>query len=246
MIMANKHGWKVELIPWDHACPGHVKRMYDQRVACGWRQNEVPLYIEGAKRSTKMMYWVVFAKDLPDREQLIQRHTATYPDEACPLRDTASEGPLIARQPTAEEFTPVGHVAVSVAVPEDCTQLDKTVYIGQLYISRALHRGGYGAGAMSKIEEVAAKEPINAKYFVLDTVARDMRLKAEEQKQFEESTAIQAADMSKQEWYERQGYEVFRKEENGYGWPTASGSVIPLSLVFMRKKSWLEDMVLPG
>lgn len=36
-----------------------VERLYDQRVACGWRAEEVPEYVEAAKQGNKIFYWVV-------------------------------------------------------------------------------------------------------------------------------------------------------------------------------------------
>lgn len=50
-----------------------------------------------------------------------------------------------------------------------------TVWIHQLYISRALHRGGFGAGTMSKIETLATQSPMNANIMALDTISKEMQ-----------------------------------------------------------------------
>lgn len=50
---------KVELIPWDHTSEAHYERMYDQRIACGWRANEVPDWKDSQLKGNKAMYWVV-------------------------------------------------------------------------------------------------------------------------------------------------------------------------------------------
>jgi hypothetical protein len=57
--MSAKHAWKVELIPWDYKSTEHVTRWYEQRVACGWRAEEVPENVEKAKKGDRMFYWVV-------------------------------------------------------------------------------------------------------------------------------------------------------------------------------------------
>ena len=50
---------KVDLIPWDPTSEAHYQRMYDQRVACGWREEEVSDWKEAQMKGNKTMYWVV-------------------------------------------------------------------------------------------------------------------------------------------------------------------------------------------
>lgn len=49
---------KVDLIPWDPNSEEHVKRMFDQRVACGWRSDEVQSWIEHSNQGTMNLYWL--------------------------------------------------------------------------------------------------------------------------------------------------------------------------------------------
>lgn len=49
----------VYLVPWDAADEGQVRRMVDQRVACGWRDTEVPEWKELMLRGEKVFYWIV-------------------------------------------------------------------------------------------------------------------------------------------------------------------------------------------
>lgn len=103
--------------------------------------------------------------------------------EASPLRDTAAEIRLVPRQPTMVEFIPIGHVALDVHEPDEDIKLGLpatgTVWVHQLYISRALHGGGFGAGAMSKIETLATRSPMNAKIVALDTLSKEMQTEPE-------------------------------------------------------------------
>jgi hypothetical protein len=55
----SKHAWKVQLVPWDYTSPEHISRMHDQRVACGWRADEVLSWAESARKGGKWFYWVV-------------------------------------------------------------------------------------------------------------------------------------------------------------------------------------------
>lgn len=51
---------RVDLIPWDYDSDKHVERMYQQRLACGWRSDEVREKWVGLGRAgRKTLYWVV-------------------------------------------------------------------------------------------------------------------------------------------------------------------------------------------
>lgn len=97
---------KVELIPWDCESVEHVERMYQQRVSCGWRSDEVrERWVELTRAGNKALYWVVsffcahapggilwatyltprtypkvLRDDLPGRDELLSRHLAEYPE----------------------------------------------------------------------------------------------------------------------------------------------------------------------
>lgn len=50
---------KVDLIAWDPESPAHIERMFQQRVACGWKQDHVENW-RGLQREGKMtLQWVV-------------------------------------------------------------------------------------------------------------------------------------------------------------------------------------------
>ncbi|KAI2624150.1 hypothetical protein GGR54DRAFT_595111 [Hypoxylon sp. NC1633] len=237
--MASRHGWKIELIPWDHLNPEHVQRMYDQRVACGWREQEVPEWIGSAKKGRKMFYWALFADALPGRDKLIEDHIKAYPKESNPLTDTARAVRLVPRQPTDIEFIPIGHVAIDIHEPEEDEKLGLpatgTVWVHQLYVSRALHGGGFGAGTMSKIESLATQSPMNAKIIALDTLSRDMQTKPEKYKVMYGEGLLPLPAVPMVDWYSRLGYEIFKEEDAGYLHPSKEGVILPLDTVYMKK-----------
>ncbi|KAI1461290.1 hypothetical protein F4805DRAFT_277499 [Annulohypoxylon moriforme] len=234
----SKHAWKIELIPWDHSSPEHVQRMYDQRVACGWRADEVPQWVDASKKGEKLFYWAVFSDAVPDREALIQTHIDAYPNESTPLRETATEIRLVPRQPTMAEFTPIGHVAVAIHEPEEDVKLGLpptgTVWIHGLYISRALHGGGFGAGTMSKTEEIATHSPMNAKIVALDTVSRESQTEPETREILYGNGRVPEPRVPNEDWYVRLGYEVFRRGDHIFV-TIAKGERMPINVVYMRK-----------
>ncbi|KAI0014457.1 hypothetical protein F4779DRAFT_559910 [Xylariaceae sp. FL0662B] len=236
--MASKHAWKIELFPWDHSSPEHVERMYDQRVACGWRADEVPSWIESAKKGGRIFYWIVFSDALPDREKIIRKHVAAYPKEASSLRDTAAEIRLAQRQPTMREFLPIGHVALDIHKPEEDAKFGLpfpgTVWMHQLYISYVLQGGGFGAGTMSKIETLAAQEPMKATTMALDTLSKETQNDAEREKVMNMEN-LPPPVISKEEWYANQGYEAFKWQDDGYTWTPKEGINLALRIVYMKK-----------
>ncbi|KAI8633407.1 hypothetical protein F5Y19DRAFT_299045 [Xylariaceae sp. FL1651] len=237
--MASKHAWKIEIIPWDHLSLEHVQRMYDQRVACGWRADEVSCWVESAKKGGKLFYWAVLSRDLPDRNTLLEQHIRAYPNEAKPLRDTATEIRLVPRQPSGTEFIPIGHVALDIHDAEEDAKLGLpspgTAWVHQLFISNALQGGGYGVATMAKIEAVAAQEPMNATMMALDTLAKEVQKEAGNIQSIDVGMGNVIPVTSKEEWYARQGYQVY-KQGPGYTYRTSDGRSIQLTVSYMKKE----------
>ena len=108
---------RIELIPWDPTSPAHLARMYAQRVACGWRSDEIDKWKAMSAEGNKVLYWIVrlssfggwddcrkggqetrderdrttsskqlihiyktLREDCPNRDELLARHTARYPE----------------------------------------------------------------------------------------------------------------------------------------------------------------------
>lgn len=56
----NKNESRVELYPWDYHSSDHIERMYLQRLACGWRSEEVhEQWVRLCREGHKTLYWVV-------------------------------------------------------------------------------------------------------------------------------------------------------------------------------------------
>ncbi|KAI1083397.1 hypothetical protein F5B20DRAFT_403858 [Whalleya microplaca] len=229
----------MQFVPWDHLSRDHVERMYEQRVACGWRAEEVPSWVESAKKGGKIFYWVVFSDAFPDKEKLIEKHVTAYPKETSSLRDTAVEVRLVQRQPTMKEFLPIGHVALDIHKPEEDAKFGLptpgTVWMHQLYVSYTLQGGGFGAGTMSKIETLAAQEPMKATTMALDTLSKEVQNDPQNHKTMYIENGLPPPVVSKEEWYAKQGYEAFKREDVGYTWTPREGISIPLRIVYMRK-----------
>lgn len=64
---------KVELIPLDPDSDQHARRLYDQRVACGWHQAAVPAWREAQLGESKVMYWIVRLPSLDERRAYFGR-----------------------------------------------------------------------------------------------------------------------------------------------------------------------------
>ncbi|OTB08196.1 hypothetical protein M426DRAFT_8002 [Hypoxylon sp. CI-4A] len=211
-------------------------------------------WVDAAKKGGRTFYWVVsfrspsrlfiangqfFSSAVSDREELIKKHIEKYPRESTPLKDTASEVRLVPRQPTMVEFLPIGHVAVDIHPSEEDVKLGLpptgTVWIHALYISRALHGGGYGAGTMAKIEELATQEPMNAKIVALDTISREMQTDPDKREFLYGEGRLPPPIVVNEDWYLGLGYEVIKREDNGYLSEPHNGVRLPMRIVYMKK-----------
>ncbi|KAI8713596.1 hypothetical protein NCS52_01304400 [Fusarium sp. LHS14.1] len=228
---------KTTLIPWDPSNEAHFKRMYDQRVACGWRYEEVEEWRNKMLKSQKFLYWIVLADDLEGREELLATHTGRYPDEAEELSDTANTVFSTSREPTNRRFLPIGHIALEL-LPQQNERFQlpsSTIWIMSLYISWALQSAGLGRSAMAETERLARLPPFNRDIVGLDTVQKHFQLgdnnfnKTHYSSSGSEVRAIE-------EWYMRQGYEAVERVDHGYSWKDpATGDVLPVPLVYMVK-----------
>ncbi len=50
---------KVVLVPWDPDSDQHVQRLYEQRVACGWKQDKVEVLRSSQREGRMAIHWVV-------------------------------------------------------------------------------------------------------------------------------------------------------------------------------------------
>ncbi|KAK1969869.1 hypothetical protein LY78DRAFT_314734 [Colletotrichum sublineola] len=222
--MATPVAARVELIPWDARSDEHVRRMHAQRVACGWRADEVGEWKDRQLNGTKFMC-----------------HLVRYPDESTPLKDTANLERMTHRPPAAQEFMPVGHISLE-RKPETDAELglpaNGVFWITSLYVSWALQEGGLGRVVMRQLEALAAGDSFQARVLALDTPTKEFQLSPEfiKTSYTDRGWGVPKVLRSTQEWYERQGYAVFHRNDEGYPWThPMSGQVLNIPLVWMKK-----------
>ncbi|KAM0281801.1 hypothetical protein ACHAQH_003383 [Verticillium albo-atrum] len=231
---------KISLVAWDARSEEHAARLYEQRVACGWRSEEVAEWQEKQLEGAKFFYWVVLADAIPGREKLLSDHLAAYPQEATPLRDTSADVWLTPRTPSDEVFYPIGHLALEKQAEEDPEMglvKDGVVWIKHLYISWAIQAGGVGKASMQAVEALAALEPLCGTTIVLDTAQKETQSSDEWKKFFFTDTGKPIPDPYKtnEEWYGRMGYEVFYTDPIGYPWVMPDGVKSYVPRVMMKK-----------
>ncbi|CZT44459.1 uncharacterized protein RSE6_04627 [Rhynchosporium secalis] len=222
----------IDLIAWNPDSTEHVERLFQQRVACGWKSGDVEKW-RGLQREGKMaIQWVVLCDNDPDKATKLNQHTTKYALESTPIHDTARTLGAKPRQPTSRTFTPVGHISLDSESPnEDQADASKGLYcITTFYISRAIQSGGLGSAAMDKIESEAVKEPLNAKVLSLDTLANSSHSNTALWREME----MEDPAFSNQDWYERRGYKPW-KFIDGHIKQMIGTKLWPLNAVFMKK-----------
>ncbi|KAL9113940.1 MAG: hypothetical protein Q9227_002074 [Pyrenula ochraceoflavens] len=186
--MTSKHAWKAELIPWDYESKEHVTRLYDQRIACGFMAEKVPSFVEAASHDSygrSSGPWDAFGTahskiSQGSRDQATNVDIAESPQESSALTDTANRVRLTPREPSGKQFTPIGHIALDIHPANENEKLglprSGVVWVHHLYISYTLQRRGLGVAAMSKAEQIATLEPLNASIMALDTLIKEIHM----------------------------------------------------------------------
>ena len=88
------------------------------------------------------------------------------------------------RLPTNTSFIPVGHISLDRQYEEPEKVADDNLgegvyWISTFYISKALQKYGLGRAAMDFVEEMAIREPLNAKSLGLSTARNSLELNRE-------------------------------------------------------------------
>ncbi|KAK2789080.1 hypothetical protein FQN53_002634 [Emmonsiellopsis sp. PD_33] len=224
---------KVSLIAWDPESPAHTERMFQQRLACGWKEDCIEDWMVLQREGKMALQWVVLSEDDPERESRLDMHLLKYPGEAAPILDTARAIGGKPRIPTLQSFIPVGHVSLDSehATPGQADASMGIYCITALYISRALQGGGIGRATMDTIESEAIKEPLCAKILSLDTLSNG----SPNIKEMCAESGMELPTISNHDWYERRGYKVWKHSEGDIQHRDPNGKVWQLDRVFMKK-----------
>lgn len=233
---------KVVLIPFDPESDEHVKRLYNQRVACGWNHHVVPKLAQQHREGTKGIHWITVSPLHPDCERLIGLHLAEYPNESIPLVDTAGQifgrprvfpDVLISElEAGKQEFIPIGHISLDTESPTpDLADPSKNTYtLTLLYISRALQASGLGSLSVRAIENLAVKD-LNAKVLTLGTTDKGNY----DNNEYWEAFGKARPKICNEDWYQRLGYGIFKYVDDHHRATDLTGREWTYRFVFLRK-----------
>ncbi|KAJ6015400.1 hypothetical protein N7540_009991 [Penicillium herquei] len=205
----------VLLIPWDPESVVHRQTLLKQRIECSWHQEKVEhQWRELQKNGGKCIYWIA--------------------DET--IQDTAASINAVPREPSQAVFTPIGHISLDSANPDaKDVELDipssGAFWIKTFYVAQCLQSQGIGRAAMDQVEEMAIREPLNAKTLLLDTVEKDDQMR-------EDFAIISYGAIPKvpnEVWYSRRGYRLIKTVLNFYNITDKNGKYWDTKTVFMRK-----------
>ncbi|KAE8311942.1 hypothetical protein BDV41DRAFT_540472 [Aspergillus transmontanensis] len=216
---------EVTLIPWDPLSESHRTLLFKQRVECSWDMEMVQeIWKNQQIEGEKCIYWITLsANDFvgEERETLI---------------DTAVSINAAARQPTQEDFIPIGHISLD-SKNKKAEKLDLDIpsenvfWIKSFFVVQDLQGKGIGGATMKEIERIAIQEPLCAKTFMLDTVERGDQLREE----FAKATYGGVPKITNQDWYSRRGYRSLKIVQNYYDSKDRNGKVWDTKTIFMRK-----------
>ncbi|KAJ5622406.1 hypothetical protein N7528_005638 [Penicillium herquei] len=205
----------VLLIPWDPESVVHRQTLLKQRIECSWHQEKVEgQWRELQKTGGKCIYWIA--------------------DET--IQDTATSINAVPREPSQAVVTPIGHISLDSVNPEaKDVELDipssGAFWIKTFYVIQCLQSQGIGRAAMDQVEDMAIREPLNAKTLLLDTVEKDDQMR-------EDFAIISYGAIPKvpnEVWYGRRGYRLIKTVLNFYNIHDKNGKLWDTKTVFMRK-----------
>jgi len=224
----------VTLVPWDPESAEHRERLYQQRVACGWKIDEVENWRLLQRRGLINLWWVVFLANTPSTAELLAKHIQMFPLEKDPILDsaTAFSGKPRTSPRLASSFHPIGHISLdSYSLKATLADPAKRQFcITKFYISHALQRNGLGRAAMDAAEEFATAEPLRAKTLTLDTIAHE-----DATEEFFTAMGLEKPIISTEHWYARRGYVIYKRELNHYRAVDDKGNTLHAGVVFMKK-----------
>ncbi|KAI0096667.1 hypothetical protein GGR51DRAFT_26261 [Nemania sp. FL0031] len=226
----------IYLVPWDPDSQEHVDRMKLQRIACGWKVEQVESWRDPQRMGENGLHWVVLHPDHPETPSRLEKHFAAYPDEVEPLRDTCKMilGRPHKSDPLIPLFSPVGHIGLDSVTPkpEMETSLSNGVLsLMNFYISTALQ--GLGLGGVSlKYCEKMAREEFDAKAITLETISND-ECREDSPRRIAMKRPIQK--VTNQDWYSRRGYRVYASKEVAWVDIDETGKEWPVRSSFLRK-----------
>jgi hypothetical protein len=143
-------------------------------------------------------------------------------------------------------------------------------WITTLYISWMLQKGGLGRAAVQNLEIIAQAPPYMARTLLVDVIPASWQLSPMMDRLLYEPTGVSrppvscipvaletrlavfaacgasgakpdgAAQISNEEWWSRQGFEIFSSRDQGLRWVTREGPMW-LPLLFMRKPLAVKD-----
>ncbi|KFY98458.1 hypothetical protein V500_01660 [Pseudogymnoascus sp. VKM F-4518 (FW-2643)] len=226
---------QVALIPWDPQSPEHCERLYQQRVACGWKMDKIETWRKYQREGKMSIHWIVLLTSNPRSAAMLAQHAEKYPNESTAIFDSAVSIGGHQRDSSSScsaPFVPVGHISIdtiaSTVVPSCLLANPKEhrLHISAFYVSNAIQGGGIGGAAMKAAEHMAVVV-LGARVLTLDTMDKRVFLPVAEGginggvDSYLKYQRMEVPKFSAQSWYERMNYEVFKEvpeqdEGNGY------------------------------
>ncbi|KAJ5731431.1 uncharacterized protein N7483_005939 [Penicillium malachiteum] len=225
----------VLLIPWDPESVVHRQALLKQRIKCSWHMEKVEhQWRELQKTGGKCIYWIVIPPDDSPTTQQLRTLLGPKADET--IQDTATSINAVPREPSQAVFTPIGHISLDSENPDaKDVELDipssGAFWIKTFYVTQCLQSQGIGRAAMDQVEEMAIREPLNAKTLLLDTVEKDDQMR-------EDFAIISYGAIPKvpnEVWYGQRGYRLIKTVLNFYNIKDKNDKIWDTKTVFMRK-----------
>ncbi|KAL2068521.1 hypothetical protein VTL71DRAFT_14858 [Oculimacula yallundae] len=230
-------------VPWDPTSPTHVERLRQQRISCGWGVENIPTWRTEHLAGQKLILWLILDPTHPSYRALLAAHTAQFPIEPNPLKDSSSTllPPVhpIAQRPN-QKFTPIGHVSldfpshISISNPDP---VSGRIGASSLYLSPAVRGLEFASQAVETTKKVGKNF---ARWVVAEVPVRESQDAVERFERFGDGRP----GFSLEEWYVSLGWKRIRGMKRFVDEKDVDGRIWRVELVAME---WdLGEMPLVG
>lgn len=176
---------------------------------------------------------------------MVEYEANTRIQEAAFIYDTATTQWQHPRTPSSRPMNPIGHVALDLRPDTDqrlelLADGETIVWVAGLYVLHQLQGTGLGREVMQQVELLARQQPLNATWIVLETMPREQYLTSLLIKRAYGARGRSMPTISVQDWYERQEYVEFRREDTGYQFqdPVTGEKEVVQNLIMWKRLEW--------
>ncbi|PVH75198.1 hypothetical protein DL98DRAFT_466739 [Cadophora sp. DSE1049] len=220
----------MSVIPWDPTSKQQFERLRQQRISCGWGEENVSNWRNQQLAGQKVLLWLLLSPTHPCYDTLMTSHVLQFPQESEPLSDSGSDNfPL--RRERRKAFLPIGHVSMDFPPTGITDPARGRIGATSLYLTPAIRGLEFGRQVFELMRTVASHF---ARYAVIEVPIRESDEAVERFERFGDGRP----EFSLADWYESIGWKRLNGKKRFVNETDSEGRVWKVELVGMEWDLW--------